>query len=515
MSATEGRSSSRLPDSAAAYTSPRTGQAWQTVIGLEVHAQLATITKLFCGCANLFGAEPNTATCPVCTGQPGALPVLNQSALELAVRAGLALDCDIAAWSKFDRKNYFYCDLPKGYQISQFDRPYCTGGGVRLSNGKLVRLERIHLEEDAGKAIHDRTDATLVDLNRAGIPLVESVTEPDLESADEALEYLARLKEILRWIGVSDCDMEKGSLRCDVNVSVRRAGEALRTKVECKNLNSFRHVRDAIEHEVARQVQAWEDPDPGRHPVQETRAWSPTARATRTLRSKENAHDYRYFPEPDLPAASVDAVLLATQRSALPELPMARRGRYESELGLSSYDAGVLCASRDVSDFFEIAARLSGDAKAAANWIANDVLAALGDPLIEASVIDELTIRPHDIAELVELVARGRVTKTAARKVLAHMIAKNRAAGAALHELGLATLTDSGQIESWCREALAKRPDVAGEVRAGNHKALGALIGPIMKASAGRADARVVRETLLSLIAAGPAATGDPHAPAE
>ncbi len=485
---------------ASGYRSPTTGDTWQVAVGLEVHAQLATASKLFCGCANRFGEPPNTLTCPVCTGQPGALPTLNRDALELAVRSALALGSDVAPWSRFDRKNYVYGDLPKGFQITQLERPFCSGGGLTLASGARVRLVRIHLEEDAGKALHDRPGVTLVDLNRAGVPLIECVTEPDIESADDAVAFLSALRELVRWIGVSDGDMEKGSLRCDVNVSVRRPGEALRTKVECKNLNSFRHVHAAIEHEVARQVAAWEQPDPARHPVQETRSWNPERGATSTLRSKEDAHDYRYFPEPDLPPALVGADTLAAQRSRLPELPDARRARYETQLGLSAYDARVLTSAREVADFFEAAARLCGNAKAAANWIANDVLAALGDPALPAASIDELALRPNDIAELCELVAKGRVTKTAGRQVLAHMIAHDRAAGAALHELGLVREADPDRIEAWCRAALAERPAVAEEVRGGNAKALGALIGPIMQASGGRADGRVVRETLQRLI---------------
>jgi aspartyl-tRNA(Asn)/glutamyl-tRNA(Gln) amidotransferase subunit B len=474
--------------------------AYETVIGLEVHAQLSTRTKLFCGCRNEFGAPPNSDTCPVCTGQPGALPVTNRAALALAVRAALALGAEVAPVSKFDRKNYFYCDLPKGYQISQYEEPYCTGGGVRLANGTFVRLTRIHLEDDAGKAIHDRGDMTLVDLNRAGVPLIESVTEADLRSADDAHEYLTRLKEILRYAGVSDCDMEKGSLRCDVNVSVRPPGAPLRTKVELKNLNSFRAVRDAILHESARQVAAYEAGDEAGFPVQETRLWDPGAGETRPMRSKEDAQDYRYFPDPDLPPLVVGPELLEQQRARLPELPDARRARYMAELGLSDYDAGVLTAEREVADFFERAAELCGDAKAAANVVSNEVLRALGDDELPGETLDELRIDPAGVAEVVRLTADGTISKSASRKVLREMLRTGDDAATATRALGLEQVRDEGQLEAWCRDALSGRDEVVADVRAGNAKALGALIGPVMQASRGKADPAAVRAILLRLV---------------
>lgn len=479
------------------------GAGWEAVVGLEVHCQLKTRTKLFCGCANRFGAPPNTLTCPVCTGQPGALPVLNEAAVELAVRAALALGAEVAPWSKFDRKNYFYCDLPKGYQISQFDRPYCSGGGLTLASGKRVRLVRIHLEEDAGKAIHDRGELTLVDLNRAGVPLVESVTEPDLAGAAEAHEYLTALKEILQYAGVSDCDMEKGSLRCDVNVSVRHPGEALRTKVEVKNLNSFRHVEAAIEHEVARQIAAYESGDEARHPVQETRLYDPGRDETRPMRGKEDAHDYRYFPEPDLPPVPVPEAFLEEQRRALPELPAARRRRYREEHGLSEYDAGVLTGSREVADFFEETARLTGDPKLAANWVSNEVLRALADPALEAAAIDELRLTPRGLADALALLSAGQVHGNGARTLVRAMLETGRGAAELVTELGLEQVSDEGELERWCREALAGKENVVADVRAGKLKALGALVGPVMKASRGKANPRRVQEILLRLVQEG------------
>jgi len=469
--------------------------AWSTVVGLEVHVQLATQTKIFCGCRNAFGEPPNTLICPVCTGQPGALPVLNAEVLRLAVRAALAVGADLAPLSKFDRKNYFYPDLPKGYQISQYDRPYCTGGALELDGGRRVRFVRLHLEEDAGKAVH-QGGATLVDLNRAGVPLVESVTEPDLTSADEAYEFLTRFKERMRWIGVSDCDMEKGSLRCDVNVSIRPDGEPLRAKVELKNLNSFRFVKDAIDVEVARQIATYEA---GGTVEQETRLWDPDRRETRVMRSKEDALDYRYFPEPDLLPVEAGAAFVERERTALPELPDARRARYVRELGLSDYDAGVLCSERAISDWFEMAARLSGQPKDAANWVSNGVLRALGDDEIEASTIDELAIKPQDVADLLAAIGRGRINKTSGRDVLRHMIANDRGVADAIDDLGLKAV-DADELETWCREALVGREDTIADVKAGKQKALGALIGPVMQKSRGQADAQQVRATLLRLI---------------
>ncbi len=471
---------------------------WKTVIGLEVHCQLATRTKLFCGCPNEFGAAPNANTCPVCTGQPGALPVLNGRALELAVRAGLALGAELAPRSSFARKNYFYCDLPKGYQISQYEQPYCTGGGIVLASGKKIRLERIHMEEDAGKAIHDRGDTTLVDLNRAGIPLIESVTEADLSSAEEAHEYLTALKEIFQYAGVSDCDMEKGSLRCDVNVSVHREGTPWGTKVELKNLNSFRHVVESIEHEVPRQIALYES---GAAPVQETRLYDPDRKLTRSMRSKEDAHDYRYFPDPDLPPVLVESRDIERARAGLPELPAQRRLRYGQELGLSEYDAGVLTSSREVADFFE-ATLQHAEPKLAANWIGNEVLRALSDPDVPGERLEELPLTPEGLGELLGLVAHGTLSAGAAKKVLRVMIVKGGDAASLVDELGLKQVSDTARIEAWCREVLAAKAEVAEQVAAGNEKAVGALVGPVMQASKGKANPKLVRETLLALIRA-------------
>jgi aspartyl-tRNA(Asn)/glutamyl-tRNA(Gln) amidotransferase subunit B len=471
-------------------------QTWEAIIGLEVHCQLKTRTKIFCGCRNAFGAPPNSQTCPVCTGQPGALPVLNQEALALGVRAGLAMGCEIAGENHFDRKNYFYCDLPKGYQITQFERPFAAGGGLDLASGRRIRLNRIHLEEDAGKAIHDRGETTLVDLNRAGVPLIEAVTEADMHTSAEAHEFLTAYKSILQYAGVSDCDMEKGSLRCDVNVSVHHPGEPWRTKVEMKNLNSFRNVADSIEHEIERQTRRYEE---GLEVAQETRLFDPGTGTTRPMRTKEDEHDYRYFPDPDLPVAIVDAEMLSEQRAAIPELPPARRARYQGQLGLSAYDAGVLTAEREVATFFEeVAERV--DPKAAANWISNELLSALGDDEVPGSTIAELRVDAASLSQLIALVQDGAINRGAGRQVLARMLTHGGTAPALVKELGLEQVSDDGAIEEWCRAALEGKDSVVASVRDGNEKALGALFGPVMKASGGKANPKIVRETLLRLI---------------
>jgi aspartyl-tRNA(Asn)/glutamyl-tRNA(Gln) amidotransferase subunit B len=488
-----------LPDPA--YVSPKTGQCWIPVIGLEVHCQLETRTKLFCGCEYVFGASPNSLTCPVCTGQPGALPVLNAEALALAVRAALALGAEVARESRFDRKNYFYCDLPKGYQISQYDRPFCKGGGIALASGRFVRLTRIHMEEDAGKAIHDRGDFTLVDLNRAGVPLIESVTEADIQSAAEAHEYLTALKEILQYAGASDCDMEKGSLRCDVNVSVHPPNEPWRTKVEIKNLNSFRFVADAIEHELARQVAAYESEDPAQFPVQETRLFDSARGVTRSMRGKENAHDYRYMPEPDLPLVRVDAAFQERQRAHLCEPPAARRARYRKEFGLSLLEAGVLTSERAVADFFEAVTRASGRPKEASNWIQNELLRWVGDAELGIARFGELPLRPAELAEVIELVEKGTLQNQAGKRLLREMAKSGRPAKALIKELGLEQVQDTAKIEEWCRAALVGKEKIVADVKAGKEQALNALLGPVMKASGGAANAQVVRETLKRLIA--------------
>ena len=471
--------------------------SWEAVIGLEVHAQLATRSKLFCACEVRFGAPPNTLVCPVCTAQPGALPVANREAFELAVVAALALECEVAPECRFDRKHYVYCDLPKGFQITQYERPYCSGGGLTLASGKRVRLVRIHLEEDAGKTAHEGP-YSLVDLNRAGVPLIESVTEPDLASAAEAQEYLAALKEILQYTGASGCDMEKGELRCDVNVSVRRPGEALRTKVEIKNLNSFKGVGLAIEHEIARQTALYEA---GGTVAQETRLFDPERGVTELMRGKEDAEDYRYFPDPDLPPHTLAPEWVERLRSRQGELPAARRARYVETLGLGAYDAGVLTAERAVADFFEAVVRLSNRPKDAANWIANEVLRGINDPAVPAASIDELPFRAHDLAEVIALVEAGRIDSNGARALIAALFTRPGRPGDLVRELGLELVRDASRLEQWCRAALEGQERVIADVKAGKTKAVGALIGRVKQAAEGMAvDAREVQAMLLRLI---------------
>ncbi len=467
---------------------------WLTVVGLEVHCQLGTHSKLFCACAVEFGAAPNSHVCPVCAGLPGSLPIPNAGAVKLALRAGLALGCTLARHSTFDRKHYFYCDLPKGYQITQYERPIASGGGIELESGRRIRLKRIHIEEDAGKAIHERGAHTLVDLNRAGVPLIEIVSEADLTSAAEAHEYLTRLKEMLQFAAVSECDMEKGSLRCDVNVSVHRAGTPWGTRVELKNLNSFKNVSAALEHEVARQRACLEA---GGRVQQETRLWDVQRAESRPMRSKEDEHDYRYFPEPDLPPLVLDEAEIERERAFLPELPQARRTRWQREFGLSAYDAGVLCATRDLADYFEQCARLSGTPKEAANWIANDLAAAL------SRRTSECRPNPARFAELLALVADGTLSKAGGRAVLEAMLERDEPPAELVRVLGLAQVSDGDEIRGWCRSALVGAERAVADVRAGEQKALGALIGRVMKASSGRANPAQVRALLLALIQEG------------
>jgi aspartyl-tRNA(Asn)/glutamyl-tRNA(Gln) amidotransferase subunit B len=472
---------------------------WEAVVGLEVHVQLATRTKLLCGCAYAFGGAPNEQVCPVCTGQPGALPVLNREAVDLALRIALALGCEVAGHSRFDRKNYFYCDLPKGYQITQHERPLAVGGALSSEGGRRVRIARLHLEEDAGKAVH-AGDATLVDLDRAGVPLVEIVSAADIGSAEQAQEFLEALKQLVQYSGASRCDMEKGELRVDVNVSVRRPGEPLRPRVEVKNLNSFRHVAAAITHEVTRQAQAYASGDPARAPVQETRLYDPGADLTRPMRGKEDAADYRYFPDPDLPPLSVSPAQLERLRGLVPEPPAARRARYRDELGLSEYDARVLTATREVADLFEAAARLSRRPKEAANLVANEVLRGLNDPEVTATTVDELPFRPHDLAEVIALAEAGVLDSSGARALVRALFSHPGRPRELAYELGLALVRDPERVEAWCRAALEGRDDVVEQVRAGRTQALGALIGRV-KAEAGSAvDAREVQAVLLRLI---------------
>ncbi|HYQ81202.1 MAG TPA: Asp-tRNA(Asn)/Glu-tRNA(Gln) amidotransferase subunit GatB [Anaeromyxobacteraceae bacterium] len=473
---------------------------FQVVLGLEVHAQLLTRSKIFCGCSTVFGGEPNSRTCPVCLGLPGALPALNRRVVEFAVRTGLALGCTVKGLSVWARKNYFYPDLPKGYQISQYELPVCEGGGVPIAvdgRERVVRLVRIHMEEDAGKNLHDVAGdgASGVDLNRAGVPLLEIVSAPDLFSVDEAIEYLKSLRAILMYLEVNDGNLEEGSFRCDANVSVRPKGsDRLGTRCELKNMNSFRFLRQAIDYEVRRQVQIVES---GGAVEQETRLFDPQRGETRSMRSKEEAHDYRYFPEPDLPPLRVDQALVESVRKSLPELPRARADRYQRELGLSPYDAGLLTAERGVADFFEATLRAAGQgaetAKKAANWL-NGEAARLANETGLAPRDWKLT--PASLAALLGLLDAGAISGPAAKQVFEEAFRTGADPGEVVRRKGLSQVTDEAAIEAAVVEALARSPAEVERYRKGEVKLLGFFVGKVMKAMKGAASPAVVNALL-------------------
>jgi aspartyl-tRNA(Asn)/glutamyl-tRNA(Gln) amidotransferase subunit B len=473
---------------------------YEAVIGLEVHAQLLTESKIFCGCATRFGSEPNANACPVCAGFPGVLPVLNRRVVEAAVAAGLATHCDIARTSRFARKNYFYPDLPKGYQISQYELPLCTNGYLDVeiegSAPKRVRLTRIHVEEDAGKNIHDvHAAASLVDLNRAGVPLLEIVSEPDLRSADEARSYLRSLRAILQYLAICDGNMEEGSLRCDANISVRPWGsDLLGTKVEIKNLNSFKALERAILYEIQRQSDTI---DQGRTLIQETRLWDEQQEATRSMRSKESAHDYRYFPDPDLPPIIVDDDWIAQIKASLPELPAHRRARLMADFKLSAYDAELLTARKEVADYFESALAFHPNAKALSNWIIGDLFRVLKErKLDEQLTIRQWPIQPVQIAELVALIDSGRISGKIAKTVFDSLLDSKRSAQEVVAEEGLEQVSDMASIDAAVETVLASNAKQAKDYRAGNEKVLGFLVGQVMKATRGKANPQIVNDIL-------------------
>jgi len=474
---------------------------YEAVIGLEVHVQLLTATKMFCRCPNRFGAAPNTLVCPVCLGYPGTLPVPNRHAVDLAVRLALAIGCEVRNTSVFARKNYFYPDLPKGYQISQFDRPLAEDGLLPLSQSeKGVRIERLHLEEDAGKLLHEAPGGgalpgqSLVDFNRCGVPLVEIVSRPDMASAAEAQDYLQTLHQLLLYTGTSDGNMEEGSLRCDANVSVRRRGETrLGTKAEVKNVNSFRNVARAIEHEIERQIAILEA---GGRVAQETRSFDADTGTTRLMRSKEEAHDYRYFPEPDLPPLVVAPERVAEIRAALPELPWRRRARLVSQYGLPAADAQVLAGSRELADYYEAAvAALPGNPKGIANWVQGEVLRDVKERKVELGE----TIPPGRLATLVGMVDAGKISNSAAKEVFAAVASAGEAGedpAAAVERLGLAQVSDSSQIELWIEEVVEQNPAQVAQYRAGKVQVAGFLVGQVMKRSGGRAEPKTVQQLM-------------------
>jgi aspartyl-tRNA(Asn)/glutamyl-tRNA(Gln) amidotransferase subunit B len=475
---------------------------FEAVIGLEIHAQLLTRSKIFCGCSTSFGAAPNTHVCPVCLGLPGALPVLNHEAVDAAIRAALALGCTVHETSIFARKNYFYPDLPKGYQISQYERPLATDGVVAAASDYWcpeydIRIRRIHMEEDAGKLLHDgfadSDRKSYVDLNRAGTPLVEIVTEPDIRHAKDAAQFFGHLRELLVRIGVTDGNMEEGSLRCDANVSVRPAGAStLGTKAEVKNLNSFRFVERAIEHEVARHIDVLQS---GGGVVQETRLWDANAGQTFSMRSKEEANDYRYFPEPDLPPLVVTPSRIAAIQSSLPELPAARRRRFVAAYGLAMKDAASLIAD-SLDDYYEDVVRAGGDPKAARNWMLGEVLATMHDAGLEGPEALRARLEPSALAELLGLIGRGTVSGTMAKDVFAKMFGTGRAAADVVSSEGLTQIDDESAIVAMIQDVLAKNVDAVEQIRHGKASAFGFLVGQVMKAGGGKTNPKRVNELL-------------------
>jgi aspartyl-tRNA(Asn)/glutamyl-tRNA(Gln) amidotransferase subunit B len=481
---------------------------WETVIGLEIHAQLNTETKIFCGCSTRFGDEPNSNTCPVCLGLPGALPVLNRRVIELGARAALALGLRINEKSIFARKNYFYPDLPKGYQISQYDQPFSEHGELEIMTSerdeaghprewipKQIQITRLHLEEDAGKNVHeglpDVDRYSYIDLNRAGTPLAEIVTEPDFRSSWEAYDYVNHVRRVLQWVGASEADMEKGNLRCEANVSVRRIGDTnFGTKVELKNLNSVRFMQRAIEYEIARQIEVLES---GGTLRQETRLWDEKAAQTRVMRSKEEAHDYRYFPEPDLPPLEVSEEFIERVREAMPELPDVRRKRFMDAYELSFSDASQLNSDRALADYYEAAARESGNPRAAANWIRSELLRELETA---GKIASECPIPPAELAALIRMVNEEKLSGKQAKEVLAEMFATCKTAAAVVEERGLVQLSDEGEIERIADEVIAANPKQLEQYRAGKDTLFGFFVGQLMKASKGKANPKVANEVL-------------------
>src|SRR5215467_1440069 len=474
---------------------------YEAVIGLECHAQLLTNSKLFCSCSTRFGDAPNMNTCPVCLGLPGALPVLNRVAVALAVRAALGLNCRVNPESQWARKNYFYPDLPKGYQISQYDRPLAQHGFIEISvneTRKKIGVQRVHIKENTGKSLHegfpDSSRYTYLDFNRSGVPLIEIVSEPDIRSSAEANDYLRRLKEILEYLDVNDGNMEEGSLRCDANVSVRKNGEQkFGTRTELKNINSFRFVQKAIDFEIDRQIELIES---GGRVVQETRLWNADEERTVSMRSKEEAHDYRYFPEPDLPLLVLDREAIKHVERTMPELPESRRNRFVEQYALSEYDAGVLATTRDLAEFFEETAKLSGHPKTAANWIMGDLLRFYKDGNIDLKDLTTSPVTPKMLAAMISLVEKGTISGKIAKTVMEEMYRTGKQAEQIIAEKGLIQISNSDEIEKIVTKIIEENPKPAEQYRLGKTGNLGFFVGQVMKATGGRANPQTVNDIL-------------------
>lgn len=469
---------------------------YEVIIGIEVHAELSTKTKIFCGCSTEFGGEPNTHCCPVCTGMPGALPVLNEKVVEYAVRAGLAMNCDITRQSKQDRKNYFYPDTPRAYQISQYDLPLCVDGKVNIKTEELekdIGITRIHIEDDAGKLVRDAyTGGTLVDLNRAGVPLIEIVSEPDIRSSSEAVAYVEKLKGILEYIGVSDCKMQEGSLRADVNLSLRPVGqEKFGTRTETKNLNSFRSIARAIDFEIERQKQVL---DAGGVIYQETRRWDDEKGEGYAMRAKEDAHDYRYFPEPDLLPINLSDEYINNIKNTLPELPESRKSRYINELKLPEYDAGIITSSKALSDFFEEAGRECNNYKAVSNWIMSDIIRAAREYEFE---YDNMPYTATQFANLITLIDKGTISGSIAKTVFEEMIKTGNEPEKIVEEKGLMQVSDEGAIKEVVDRIISANPQSIIDYKAGKDRALGFLVGQCMKEMKGKGNPQILNKLIL------------------
>jgi aspartyl-tRNA(Asn)/glutamyl-tRNA(Gln) amidotransferase subunit B len=488
----------------ATATPPKT--KYEAIIGLETHCQLNTQSKIFCHCSTKFDSPPNTNVCPICLGYPGVLPVLNQEVLAAAVKLGLAINGNIAPYSKFDRKQYFYPDLPKNYQISQYDLPIVEYGSLEIElvdkktgevTRKTIGITRLHMEEDAGKLVHAGSDRlagsthSLVDFNRTGIPLLEIVSEPDLRSGQEAAEYAQELRRLVRYLGIGDGNMQEGSLRCDVNISVRPVGEQkFGTKVEIKNMNSFSAIQKAIEYEIERQIEALENGEPI---VQETRLWEEASQRTISMRSKEGSSDYRYFPEPDLPPIEVSAEQLSAWRADIPELPAQKRQRYETALGLSAYDARVLTDDREVAEYFEAAVAAGGNPKLVANWVTQDIAAYLNNNKL---TIKEIALKSETLAELVNLIEKATISGKIAKEILPELLTRGGSAQALVEQKGLIQISDTGELEKIVDEVIAAHPQEVEKFRNGKTNLRGFFVGQVMKKTGGRADPKLTNQLI-------------------